>query len=159
MSVKYESADLLMKLYELRRDPELRAARDWFFERFHPASAEEAFAVWMSPGSAPYRMVTTYWEMASAFVRHGAIDEAMFHDVNSEYVAVIAKLGPFLPELRRLSGRPDYLAQMEALVMGMPDAQARLSSMRKYMRLKAAQMREAQQQQQQQQQTLTRAEP
>ena len=140
MSTPYESADLLMKLYELRRDPELRAARDWFVHRFHPSSAEEAFAVWMGPESAPYRMVTTYWEMAASFVRSGAIDEAMFHAANTEYVAVIAKLGPYLPELRRLSGDPEYLAQLEALVNGMPGAEARLKGMRRYMRHKAAQL-------------------
>jgi hypothetical protein len=137
-SRQYESADLLLKLYELRRDPELRAAREWFVTRFHPSSAEEVFAVWMGPESAPYRMVTTYWEMAATLVRHGAIDEAMFHAANTEYVAVIAKLGPFLPELRRLSGTPHYLAQLEALVTGMPDAEARLSAIRKYMRRKKA---------------------
>jgi hypothetical protein len=133
-----ESADLLIKLYELRRDPALRAARDWFVTRFHPASAEEVFALWMGPESAPYRMVTTYWEMAASFVTHGAIDAEMFHDANTEYVAVIAKLGPFLPELRRLSGTPRYLAELEALVTGMPDAEARLSTIRKYMRRKKA---------------------
>ena len=137
-SRQYESADLLLKLYELRRDPELRAAREWFVTRFHPASAEEVFALWMGPESAHYRMVTTYWEMAASFVSHGAIDADMFHDANSEYVAVIAKLGPFLPELRRLSGTPHYLRQLEAVVMALPDAEQRLSVMRKYMRRKKA---------------------
>jgi hypothetical protein len=137
-SREYESADLLLKLYELRREPELRAARDWFVTRFHPSSAEEVFAVWMGPASAPYRMVTTYWEMAATLVRYGAIDAAMFHAANTEHVAVIAKLGPFLPELRRLSRTPDYLAQLEALVTEMPDAEARLSALRKYMRHKKA---------------------
>ncbi|MEJ7813153.1 MAG: hypothetical protein WKG32_22275 [Gemmatimonadaceae bacterium] len=139
MASAYESAELLLRLYELRRDPEMRAARDWFFTRFHPASADEAFAMWMGTDSAPYRMVTTYWEMAASFIRHGAIDEAMFHGANTEYVAVIAKLGPFLPELRSRSGVADYLAQLEALVSGMPDAEKRLSSFRKYMRHKASQ--------------------
>jgi hypothetical protein len=143
MPTPSESADLLIKLYDLRRDPALRAARDWFFARFHPASAEEVFALWMGLESAPYRMVTTYWEMAASFVGHGAIDAEMFHDANSEYVAVIAKLGPFLPELRRLSGSPGYLRQLESVVMGMPDAEQRLSVMRKYMRRKKAEMEPA----------------
>lgn len=134
----YESANLLVKLYELRRDPELREARDWFFTRFHPRSAEEVFSIWMGSKSAPYRMVTTYWEMAATFVRHGAIDDAMFHAANTEYIAVIAKLGPFLAELRRLSGTPTYLTELEALVSSMPDAEARISSFRKYMRRKEA---------------------
>ena len=140
MASPSESADLLIKLYDLRRDPALRSARDWFFARFHPASAEEVFAVWMGPESAPYRMVTTYWEMAASFVSHGAIDAAMFHDANSEYVAIIAKLGPFLPELRGLSGSPHYLRHLESVVMAMPDAEQRLSVMRKYMRRKKGEL-------------------
>ena len=136
MTTPYESGTLLLRLYELRRDPELRAARDWFIHRFHPKSAEEVFATWMGPDSAPYRMMTTYWEMAATLVRHGAIDETMFHSANTEYVAVIAKLQPYLPDLRQMSGTPDYLAELEALVTGMPDAGRRLSMMRKYMRKK-----------------------
>ncbi|HEX5726780.1 MAG TPA: hypothetical protein VFX98_14990 [Longimicrobiaceae bacterium] len=139
MSTPYESADLLLRLYGLRTEPEMRAARDWFFTRFHPQSAAEVFAVWMGTESAPYRMVTTYWEMAASLVRHGAIDEAMFHAANTEYVGVIAKLGPYLAELRERSGTPDYLAQLEALVTAMPDAEARLTAMRRYMRHKASQ--------------------
>jgi len=141
MTTAYESADLLMKLYDLRQEPELRAAREWFFARFHPKSADEAFAMWMGPESARYRMVTTYWEMAAAFVRLGAIDATMFHTVNTEHVALVAKLGPFLGELRRLSGVPDYLGEVEAVVRALPDAEARLSVMRKYMRLRASETR------------------
>ena len=94
----------------------------------------------MGPDSARYRMMTTYWEMAATFVRQGAIDAEMFHAANTEYVAVIAKLAPFLGELRRLSGNPAYLAELEAVVMAMPEAQARLSMMRKYMRRKATEV-------------------
>ncbi|MDB4907871.1 MAG: hypothetical protein JWO05_2655 [Gemmatimonadetes bacterium] len=134
------SAELLLRLYELRTDPALRASREWFVHGFHPQDAEEAFAMWMSKDSASYRQVTTYWEMAATFVRHGAIDEVMFHAANTEHVAVIAKLGPFLGELRRLSRMPDYLLQLEGLVLAMPEAEARLSTMRKYQRHKAAQV-------------------
>ncbi|MDQ6830085.1 MAG: hypothetical protein M3081_14605, partial [Gemmatimonadota bacterium] len=97
MPSSHDSADLILRLYELRRDPEMRAARDWFFTQFHPKSAQEVFAQWMGPDSAHYRMVTTYWEMAATLVTHDAIDASMFHAANTEYAAVIAKLGPFLP--------------------------------------------------------------
>lgn len=134
------SAELLLKLYELRTNAELRASREWFVHRFHPQGAEEAFAMWMSKDSASYRQVTTYWEMAATFVRHGAIDEAMFHAANTEHVAIIAKLGPFLGELRRLARMPDYLLQLEGLVLSMPESEARLSSLRRYQKHKAAQV-------------------
>jgi hypothetical protein len=140
MSTPQDSASLLLRLYELRRDPELRAARDWFVTRFHPTTAQEVFAEWMGPDSAKYRMMTTYWEMAASFVSKGAIDADMFHAANTEYVAVIAKLQPYLADLRKMSGDTRYLAELEAVVMAMPDAEKRLSMMRKYMRLKAAEV-------------------
>ncbi len=135
-STPYESASLILRLYELRRDPELRAARDWFVHRFHPDTADEVLARWMGPESASYRMMTTYWEMAASLVVHGAIDEAMFHDANTEYVAIIGKLGPFLPALRAATRQPHYLQHLEAIVTRMPDSAARLETMRRYMKLK-----------------------
>jgi hypothetical protein len=140
MGTPYESADLLIKLYDLRREPELRAAREWFFLRFHPTSAAEVFALWMGPESARYRMVVTYWEMAATFVQQGAIDAAMFHAANTEHIALIAKLGPFLPELRRLCGLSDYLTQVEAVVNARPDVEVHLAALRRYMTRKAEEM-------------------
>ena len=133
----YESADLLLRLYEMRREPALRAARDWFFFHFHPQSADEVFATWVGADSARFRMVTSYWDMVAALVRRGAIDAEMFHATNTEYVPLIAKLEPFLAELRRRSGLPEYLREVEALVREMPDAERRLDVMRRYMALKA----------------------
>lgn len=132
----YESAQLILELYELRRDPELRSARDWFVNRFHPTSADDVLARWMGPESAGYRMVTSYWEMAASLVVHGAIDDAMFRDANSEYIAVIAKLAPFLPELRATTRQPHYLQHLESIVTRMPDSATRLENMRRYMKMK-----------------------
>jgi hypothetical protein len=139
MSTPYESADLLMKLYDLRGDETLRQARDWFVTKFHPETAHEVLAVWLGPESARYLMVTSYWDMAASFVNHGAIDEAMFHDASTEHVAVFAKLEPFLAELRSTSGQPDFLGHLERVVTRMPDAATRLESMRRYMRRSATQ--------------------
>ena len=138
--LKQKSGELLLRLYELRRDPALRAARDWFVTRFHPASADDVMAAWMAPDSERYRMATTYWEMAAGFVLHGAIDPAMFHATNTEYVAVYAKLAPFLAEVRERSGVPAYLASLEALVRQLPDCDAQLATYRRYMALKKKQL-------------------
>ena len=138
--LKQKSAELLIRLYELRRDPALRAARDWLVTRFHPASADEVVAAWMAPDSERYRMTTTYWEMAAGFVLHGAIDPAMFHATNTEYVAVYAKLAPFLAAVREKTGVPGYLASLEALVRAMPDCDAQLATYRRYMALKKKQL-------------------
>ena len=131
MTSKYESADLLLKLYDLRREPVLRKARAWFREQFAPTSAQEVLAVYRGKASAPYRMVTTYWSMAAALVLHGAIEEQMFADVNGEHIMVYAKLQPFLTELRALLNNPGYLDNLEKLVLRMPDAQARIARFRR----------------------------
>lgn len=137
MTSKADSASLILRLYELRREQTLRDARDWFVTRFHPRSAEEVFAVWMGRDSAAYRMVTTYWDMAATLVNHGAIDPAMFNEANTEHNAVFAKMQPFLPELRRRSGMPDYLGHLERLVLSQPEAEARLEVFRRYLTHKA----------------------
>jgi hypothetical protein len=128
-----DSANLILRLYELRRDPTLRAARDWFTGSFHPRTAQEVFAVWMGPESAYYRMSTSYWEMAAALVTHGAIDATMFNDTNTEHNAVYAKMQPFLPELRKRSGLPDYLGHLERVVLTQPNADSRLEVFRRYL--------------------------
>ena len=129
----HASGDLLLKLYELRREHALRQARHWFFFEFFPKSADDALAAWIGESSAQFRMVTSYWEMAAGLVLHGAIDRPMFYATNTEHVAIIAKLGPFLPELRRRSGLADYLEQVETLVAEMPDAARKLEIMRRFL--------------------------
>ncbi|MGE0591748.1 MAG: hypothetical protein AB7G23_01335 [Vicinamibacterales bacterium] len=130
MSSAYESADLLMKLYDLRREATMREARTWFVRTFHPTSAQEILDTIRGERSASYRMVTTYWEMAAAFVNRGAIDEQMFSDSNGEHVAVLSKIEPFLAEYRTRTGLPHYLQQLELLVMRLPNARERLAATR-----------------------------
>ncbi len=127
MTTKYESADLLLKLYDLRREPVLRKARAWFREEFHPRTAQDVLEAHRGKRSAYYRMVTTYWSMAASLVLHGAIEDQMFADVNSEHIMVYARLRPFLAELRGLLNNPGYLEKLEQVIMQMPDAQARLA--------------------------------
>jgi len=130
VTTKYESAKLLLKLYDLRRERVMRKARAWFRADFHPKSAEEILAVYRGKTSASYRMVTTYWNMAAALVLHEAIDEKMFSDVNGEHMMVYARLQPFLTALRGLLNNPSYLDKLEQLILRMPDAQARLARFR-----------------------------
>ena len=131
MTTKYESADLLLKLYDLRREAVMRKARAWFREQFAPASVEEVLTVYRGKTSAPYRMVTTYWNMAATLVLHGAIDEQMFADINGEHIMVYAKLRPFLGELRARLDNPAYLDKLEQLILRLPDAEARIARFRR----------------------------
>jgi len=83
MTDKAKSAELILKLYDLRREPVMREARNWFFT-FNPESIEDIQRTAFGEHSAYFRMVTTYWDMACSFVNNGAIDERMFADANAE---------------------------------------------------------------------------
>ena len=130
------AGQLILKLYELRTDDELRRARDWFASQFFPQSPEEVLAAWVGPESARYRMVTTYWEMAATLVNHGAIPEDMFHGANTEHVAIYLKLQPHLARLREMTRYPSYMTQLERLVGRMPDLDERAAPMRAYLERK-----------------------
>ena len=134
MSTKYEDAKLILKLYDLRREETMRKARNWYIREFNPGSIEDIGKVMMSEQSAYYRMVTTYWDMAASLVIHGAIDEEMFSDANAEHLVVFAKIEPFLAEMREMSGMPQYMKNLEKLVMRMPDASEYLTKLRERMK-------------------------
>jgi len=135
MSDASNAAQVILKLYELRTEPTLRRARGWFGFEFHPKSAREVLSTWLGPGheSAAYRMVTTYWDMAAALVLEGAIPSSMFHAANTEHFAVMAKLRPFLAEVRATAEYPDYLMNLERVIELAPDASERLSTIDRYL--------------------------
>jgi hypothetical protein len=132
MSDKHQDVALILKLYELRREEGLRRARRWYFTDFNPQSAADVVNVFGSghDGSAHYRMITSYWDMAASFVNNGGIDEKMFMDANGEHIAVFCKLQPFIDEVRELTKNPDYLRQLQTLVMRTPNAEQRLDRLR-----------------------------
>lgn len=137
MTDKAKSAELILKLYDLRRESVMREARNWFFT-FSPESIEDIQRAGMGEHSAYYRMVTSYWDMACSFVNHGAIDPEMFNDANGEHVVVYAKLQPFLEQLRATVS-PAYMQHIEKVVVAMPNIEERITRMREMMR----RMREA----------------
>ena len=143
MSTKYEDANLILRLYELRREDVMRKARNWFVGEFHPGSLKEIEAAVMGEYSAYYRMVTTYWDMAASFVNNGAIDEQMFNDANGEHMAVYAKIEPFISEIRAVPGREQYLKHLEKVVMNIPNASEKMSAFRERMKQMAAARAEA----------------
>ena len=131
---KAKSAELILKLYDLRREATMREARNWMIT-FFPESAQDVMQTMMNQEtSAYYRMVTSYWDMAASFVNHGAINEKMFNDVSAEAVLVFSKIEPFLEELRGISGSPNYLANLEKLIMRMPDAKEMLAKRREMLK-------------------------
>ena len=130
MSSTYESADLLMKLYDLRREPSMREARAWFTAEFNPTTFEEVQQALYGPKSAQFRMVSSYWDMAASFVNNGAIDERMFNDANGEQYVVFAKLEPHMAPYREMIGNPNAFVHLEKLVMKTPGAKERMATIR-----------------------------
>jgi hypothetical protein len=135
MAESIGAAGLLLKLYELRTEPKLRQARAWFSFEFHPETTQDVLRTWLGPGheSAPYRMVTTYWDMAAALVTEGAIPPTMFNAANTEHFGLYAKLRPFLADVRATTKYPDYLLHIEKVVKTEGDPESRISLFARYM--------------------------
>ena len=139
MPSPYESADLLIKLYDLRRDPTMREARNWFAREFNPRTIDDVMSAVAGPHSGHFRMVTSYWDMAASFVANSAVDEQMFNDANGEQLVVLAKIEPFLAEYRTRTGNPNYLVHLEKVVMKRPGAKEAMAAMRERFRAMASQ--------------------
>lgn len=127
---KTESADLILKLYDLRREATMREARNWIFS-FSPESAQDIMQAMIGAESSAYfRMVTSYWDMAASFVNHGAIDEEMFADAHGEHILIFSKIEPYLSEVREMMGGSKFLLNLETLIMKAPDAKEMLAGRR-----------------------------
>lgn len=136
MPTPFESAQLNLKLFELRREPALREARLWFLRDFNPANLEEAAALAGGARNESFRMVLSYWDMAASLVSAGAIDAESFLAAHGEITATFAKIYPFLAEFRALTGEPDACRHIEHVVMTLPDAVAAMG--RRYGKARAA---------------------
>ena len=130
MPTPFESALLNLQLFELRREPVLREARDWFLREFNPESFAELVALARGERNASFRMVLGYWDMATSLVTTGAIDAEAFCAAHGEIFATFSKIYPYLAELRTGSGEPEYCKHMEAVVLSAPDAAAILTRRR-----------------------------
>ena len=130
---KYEDADLILKLYDLRREATMREARNWLFT-FNPTSVQDVIDVLLGEHSGHYRMVITYWDMAAAMVNNGAIDEKLFNETNGEHLFVYSKIQPVIEEVRALFGNPEFLLNLETLVKRIPDSEAKITAMRERMK-------------------------
>jgi hypothetical protein len=131
---KVESADLILRLYDLRREETMRKARDWMFT-FNPTSADEYFGAMMNPEVGGYlRMVTSYWDMAASFVNHGAIEADMFNDTQGEHIMVFAKIEPILAELREKFENPEAFKHLEKVILDRPDGAERVAKTQEWMK-------------------------
>ncbi len=131
---KFESAELILKLYDLRREEKMRAARNWIFS-FNPTSAEQYTQTMMDPEVGGYlRMVTSYWDMAATLVNHGAIDADMFNETAGEHVMIFAKIEPILADLRTMWDMPDALKNLEKVIMDSPNGAEKVKKTQEWMK-------------------------
>jgi hypothetical protein len=139
---KQEEAGLILKLYDLRREEKMRKARDWYFRDFNPQSFADFNAAMFGENSAYLRMVISYWEMAAALVKNGAISLELFSDSNGEHIGVFSKIEPLLGEIRAALG-PQFAVHFEKLIDAMPDGRKRVAEARERMKAIHTQMAQA----------------
>jgi hypothetical protein len=124
-------AQLVMQLYDLRREAEMRKARNWWIGEFWPQSADDFMKVAGAAGSQEnnwLRQVSAYWSMAASFVLHGALSEELFIQpaVSGEMFLLFAKVHPFLKEVREKMGDPQLFGNIEKVVTGSKFGRERL---------------------------------
>jgi hypothetical protein len=123
MSKKPTSADaqLILQLYDLRREAEIRKARNWWLVTFWPENAEDFMKVGSAMGTQEnnwLRQAAGYWSMSASLVLSGAINQELFLDpsVSGEMFFIFAKVKPFLGELRTKMKNPRMFANIEKLI-------------------------------------------
>src|SRR3954466_16235681 len=99
----YQDVELILRLYEVRREARMREARRWFASHFKAKTMDE-FGVTCPPGSEPnasFRMLTSYWEMVASFVTLGVLSEELFFQSNREFLFVWERIRDVAPEYRK----------------------------------------------------------
>ena len=127
-------AQVIMQLYDLRREPEMRKARHWATAEFWPQNTDEYLKVANAfPGqeNAWLRQVSGYWDIASSMVLLGAVNEELFLQggVSGEMFFIFAKIQPFLKDLRVKMNNPDAYSNIEKVATGSKTARKRLDRM------------------------------
>jgi hypothetical protein len=117
--VTHEQVNLMLKLYEMRREPVMREARDWYFSKFRPASLDDIQkqAPMGSKENAYMRMVTSYWQMVASIVNRGLIDEDFFFENTGEQWFIYERIRPFVPAMRERSKNPHQYRNLEEHVV------------------------------------------
>lgn len=126
MTPDHADADVILRLYDLRREPVMRDSREKIRLQFQPKSWSDVEAVLKPdhPLNTAYRMVSTYWEMAAGFARHGIVHAEVFGENCAEGLFLYAKMRPFLARLRETA--PLAFRNIEWVVENSAEARRRL---------------------------------
>jgi hypothetical protein len=113
--VTHDQANLLLRLYELRREPRLREAREWYVKHFTPTTTEDAMRICPpnSPESVSMRMVLSYWEMVCNMVNRGLIEEDFFFENTGEQWLVWERFKPVAAAFRAMFKNPNAYKHLE----------------------------------------------
>ena len=113
----YDDVNLILRLYELRREEKMRQARQWFAASFHPKTWEEVNEL-CPPGSdenAYFRMVVTYWDMVASFIANGVLQREIFFESGRELLLTWVRVSGFLPEMREARKDPTTWKNLETV--------------------------------------------
>ena len=135
-----KQAELIVKLYEIRRETALRASRDYVGGEFNPKSVDE-FVNLVKDGGKPsghIMQVYGYWDMVAAFVLHGALDEELIFDTCQEMYFQFEKVQPYVAGFRQKMNLPEFLKSMEAVYQGAQDRKSRTLAKPKKVKTPAA---------------------
>jgi hypothetical protein len=111
----YEDVDLILRLYEMRRESKLREARDWFGQSFKVKTLDEfnQLCPLGSQTNAYYRMVISYWEMVASFITKGVLHQELFFESGGELLFVWERIRDVLPASRQANKNPRNLKNLE----------------------------------------------
>jgi hypothetical protein len=140
-------ADLILKLYDLRREAEIRKARNWWLADFWPETADDVLKVAHGMGTqenAWLRQVVGYWELAASLVVHGTVNETLFLEpaFSGEMFLIFAKLHPVLKDVREKMQNPRMLVNVERVITKSEASQERLKLVEQRMAARRQQMKE-----------------
>ena len=129
-SPNYQDADLVLKLFDLRREARLREARSWF-GGFYPDSVEDLYRAYSAP-DAYMRMIAGYWDIATSLVNLGVVHRGLFVEAGGEAFFLWAKVGEHVAGFREKTGNAGFLANVERFVRETPGGPERAAGMREY---------------------------
>jgi hypothetical protein len=117
-------ADVIMRLYDLRREEKMRKARSWFMAYFKGITNMDALTRLAPAGSdenAYFRMVVSYWDMAAGFANSGAVNKDLFFRSSNEMLFVWLRASEVIPQLRQARNNSLAYADLEEGAMQMAD--------------------------------------
>ena len=131
-----KDAELIMQLYDLRREPEMRKARNWWLTEYFPNNADDFMKIAGTLGSQEnnwLRQVGGYWGMAASFVESGALNRELFlqPSVSGEMFFMFAKVHPFIGEIRERLNDPEVFLNVEKVIKSTPWGRKRLAFVEK----------------------------